>query len=85
MNLGVLWALAHVPYVSVVDREDGIDAEYPVPAFGAIFRLYSNQSENGVVVREDAWGVGFLGVILLVSALVLRKDWQRVVMRQSAR
>ena len=79
MSLGMLWALAHVSYVKVVDREAGTDLTYPVPDFGAIFSFGSSTTVNGELVQQDVWGVGFLGVILLVAAFVVRKDWVRVL------
>jgi Na+/proline symporter len=79
MNLGVLWALLLVPYTHTLDVDEGIDTTYPLPDFGAIFSFGSSTSVNGQLVREDIWGIGFLGVILLVSAVVVRKDWTRIV------
>jgi hypothetical protein len=79
MNLGVLWALAHVPYVRILDRDAGTDMTYPLPDFGAIFSFGSSISVNGQLVQEDVWGIGFLGVILLISAVVVRKEWTRIV------
>lgn len=79
MNLGVLWALALVPYVHIFDRDAGTDMTYPLPDFGAIFSFGSSTSVNGQVVQEEIWGIGFLGVILLVSAVVVRKEWTRIV------
>lgn len=77
MNLGVLWALAHVPYLEIFDRDAGTDLLYPIPSIGAIFTMGSSTSTNGRVASEDVWGIGLLGVILLVSAVAVRKDWIR--------
>lgn len=85
MNLGMLWAVAHVPYVHVFDRDDGTDLTYPVPDFGAIFTFGSSTSINGQVVEESVWGIGFLGVILLIAALVARNDWNRLSLRRRHR
>jgi hypothetical protein len=79
MNLGVLWALSLVPYIHIFDRDAGTDMTYPLPDFGAIFSFGSSTSVNGQVVQEEIWGIGFLGVILLVSAVVVRKEWSRIV------
>lgn len=84
MNIGVLWAVAHLPYLRHVNREAGIDQEYPLPAFGAIFTMGSSTTVNGEVVRENVWGIGFMGVILVVLAVSARKDRSRVLGRQSS-
>jgi hypothetical protein len=85
MNLGVLWALGHVPYLDVFDAEAGTDLLYPVPAFGAIFNMGSSTSVNGALVTEETFGIGFLGVILIIWALAARKRWNHVVMSESVR
>jgi len=84
MNVGMLWALAHVPYVRYFNAETGVDYEYPLPAFGAIFQMESSRSVNGDVVLRDSWGIGFLGIILVVLAVTARKDWLRYRLRQEA-
>lgn len=84
MNVGTLWALAHVPYVRYFNTETGADYEYPLPAFGAIFQMESSRTVNGAVVMQDSWGIGFLGIILVVLAVTARKEWIRYQMRQDA-
>jgi hypothetical protein len=85
MNLGMLWALGHLPYLSIFDAEAGTDLEYPVPAFGAIFNMGSSTSVNGSIVTEETFGIGFLGVVLIIWALSARKRWTHIVMAESVR
>lgn len=84
MNLGMLWALAHVPYMRYLNTESGIDREYPLPAFGAIFTVESSRTINDELVMNDVWGIGFMGVVLVVFAISARKDWTRLQLRKAA-
>jgi hypothetical protein len=83
MNLGVLWAIGHLPYLKVFDAESGTDLLYPVPAFGALFNMGSSTTVNGQIVKEDIWGIGFLGIIMIIWALSARKRWTHMVMAES--